>query len=48
VQIIDGRLYIAGMGKYNYRVLNVQRQLLAVSKRWRLPDVDMVLEQGDL
>lgn len=48
-QIVSGRAYVAGLTEgFQTRLLSAQRMLLAVSRRWQLPDVDMVIEQDDL
>eukprot|EP00887_Chlorella_sp_A99_P002971 scaffold24.g2971.t1 len=46
--VLDGRLYVAGTaGEFQSRLLSVQRMLLGVARRWRLPDLDIVIEQSD-
>ena len=44
--MLDGRLFIAGqVAGFQHRLLNLQRHLMAVSRRWRLPDLDVMIEQ---
>ena len=48
LQVVDGRLYVVGTSEsFETRLLNVQRQLWAVAQRWKLPDLDVMIEQSD-